>query len=105
LADEPTEQPDGELGPEEQATVDELMHAIRQIEVGQFLLSTVSTLASLAYGKLDSGALGEAKAAIDAIQALLPVLQGQVEDDLRRDFEVALANLKVAYADAVASGQ
>ena len=90
---------------EEQATVEELMHAIRQIEVGQFLLSTVSTLASLAYGKLDTGAFDEAKAAIDAIQALLPVLQDRVEDGLRRDFEAALANLKVAYADAISSGQ
>jgi hypothetical protein len=84
-------------------TLEDLAAALRQIEVGQFLLSTVSTLASLAFGKLEEGELSQAKAAIDAIGALLPVLQSEVEDALYRDFERALANLRVAYADA-ASG-
>jgi hypothetical protein len=90
---------------EEEATAEELREAIRQISVGQFLLSTASTLASLAYGKIEGRELPQAKAAIDAIQALLPVLEGQVEAGLRRDFDTALANLKVAYADAVARAQ
>jgi hypothetical protein len=81
--------------------MDDLMAAIRDIKVGQFLLSTVSTLASLAYGKLEGGEHAEAKAAIDSIRALLPVLEGQVEEPIRRDFQSALANLEVAYADAV----
>src|SRR5439155_13248412 len=83
-------------------TLDDLAAALQQIEVGQFLLSTVSTLASLAFGKLEQGELSQAKAAVDAIGALLPVVQGEVEDDLYRDFERALANLRVAYADAAA---
>jgi hypothetical protein len=89
----------------EESSADDLIEAIRQIEVGQFLLSTVSTLASLAYGKLEAGDLGQAKAAIDAIQALLPVLEGQGEAALRADFDAALANLKIAYADAVSRAQ
>jgi len=101
LAEEDEERAQGEAPP----GVDELIEAIRTIEVGQFLLSTVSTLASLAYGKLDAGALDEAKTAIDAVRALLPVLGDQVEESLRRDFEAALANLQVAYADAVGRGQ
>ena len=92
LADDP-KQPD----------MEDLMQAIREIEVGQFLLTTVSTLASLAYGKLDRGELEQAKAAIEAIRALLPALEGQVDGALLRDFGQALANLQVAYADA-ASG-
>ncbi len=92
-----------ELAEDQQPGLDELMQAIREIEVGQFLLTTVSTLASLAYGKLDQRELEQAKAAIEAIRALLPVLEGQVEGDLARDFGQALANLQVAYADA-ASG-
>jgi hypothetical protein len=87
----------------EQPGLDDLIQAIREIEVGQFLLTTVSTLASLAYAKLERGELEQAKAAIEAIRALLPVLEGQVEADLLRDFGRALANLQVAYADA-ASG-
>jgi hypothetical protein len=85
--------------------MEDLMEAIRQIEVGQFLLSTVSTMASLGYGKLESGDLGQARAAIEAIEALLPVLEGQVDEALLRDFRSALANLKVAYADAVARAE
>src|SRR5690348_11191696 len=81
-------------------TVEDLAEALRQIEVGQFLLSTVSTLASLAYGKLEQGELAQAKVAVDAVGALLPVLHGQVDEALLRDFERALANLRVAYADA-----
>jgi hypothetical protein len=83
-------------------TIEDLAEALRQIEVGQFLLSTVSTLASLAFGKIDQGELRQAKAAIDAIGALLPVLKEEIEADLLRDFEHALANLRLAYADAVA---
>jgi hypothetical protein len=92
LADEEAREP----------TIEDLAEALRQIEVGQFLLSTVSTLASLAYGKIEQGELRQAKAAIDAIGALLPVLKEEVEDDLLRDFERALANLRLAYADAAA---
>jgi hypothetical protein len=93
LADEERQEP----------TLDDLAAALQQIEVGQFLLSTASTLASLAFGKLEQGELSQAKAAIDAIGALLPVLQGEVEDALYRDFERALANLRVAYADAASA--
>jgi hypothetical protein len=84
-------------------TIEDLAAALRQIEVGQFLLSTVSTLASLGFGKIEQGELPQAKAAIDAIGALLPVLEGQVDEALRKDFERALANLRVAYADAASA--
>jgi len=87
---------------EQQPTVDDLRRAIREITVGQFLLSTGSTLTSLAFGKLETRELEQAKVAIDAIQALMPVLETQVEPELLRDFDSALANLKIAYADAVA---
>jgi hypothetical protein len=93
LADEETREP----------TIEDLAEALRQIEVGQFVLSTVSTLASLAFGKLEQGELPQAKTAIDAIGALLTVLEGQVDESLLRDFQQALANLRITYADA-ASG-
>jgi hypothetical protein len=32
----------------------------------------------------------------------VPTLEGRVEEQVRRDFEQALANLQVAYADAAA---
>jgi hypothetical protein len=81
-------------------TIDELIEQIRNIELGQFLLSSVSTLASLTYAKLEAGALDQAKLGIDALGALIPVLEGAIESDTARDLHAALANLQLAYADA-----
>ncbi len=81
------------------------MEALNKVKVSELLLSTVSTLASVAYGKLEGPDLPEAKAAIDAIGALLPLLAGQIDDGMLRDFQQALTNLRLAYADAVSSGQ
>jgi hypothetical protein len=88
--------------PPEEPRLDDLAAQIRAIRIGDFLLTTVTTLASLAYGKLEAGELDEARGAIDAIHALVPTLEGRVEEQVRRDFEQALANLQVAYADAAA---
>ena len=90
---------------EEQAqeTLDAMLDAIRQAKVAQLLLSTVSTLASVAYGKLEMKDTAEAKKAIDAIDALVPLLKGDVDEQITKDFTQALTNLKLAYADAVTS--
>jgi len=85
-------------------SVEELIEQIRGIDVGQFLLSTVSTLASLTYGKLDNGDLEGARVGIDALRALIPVLEGQIEAETIRDLQSAVANLQVAYTDAAAAG-
>jgi hypothetical protein len=106
-SEEPTPEP--ESPPEEPPeppppgpSLDDIAAQITAIPIGSFLLSTLSTLASIAYGKLGAGQLDEARGAIDAVQALLPVLEGRVEPELKRDFEQALANLQLAYADASA---
>jgi hypothetical protein len=91
------------MGTEGEPSADELLEAIRAIQVGEFLVSTASTLASLAYGKLDGGQLDQARLGIEALDALVPVLAGRIEDQNRRDLEQAVANLKIAYADAVGS--
>ena len=84
--------------------VDAMLEAIRQAKVGQLVVSSISTFASVAYGKLEAEDLPQAKAAIDVIDALLPFLQGE-EEPIRRDFEQALTNLKLAYANAVSPAQ
>ena len=68
-------------------------------DVGQFVVAAASTLASLAYAKLDQGDLPQASKAIDALAVLAPHVEGELKADLER----ALASLKVAYA-AAASG-
>jgi Domain of unknown function (DUF1844) len=101
--DDPGTEAPSALTPEDaEAMAEELLGSLRAIELAQFLVSTVSTLASIAYGKLGDGKLEEARLGIDALRALVPVLADHVDDSLRRSLEQALANLQVAYADAVA---
>ena len=100
------EVPGDEAEDEELAgAVEDVLETIRQAKVAPLILSTVSTFASVAYGKLDAKDLPEAKAAIDVIDALLPLLGGDVDEDIRRDFGQALTNLKLTYANAVAAAE
>ncbi len=69
------------------------------LDLGLFVGTTASTLAGLAYAKIDRRDLKEAKLAIDALAVLIPLL----EDDAKRDLSAALSNLQVAYADAASS--
>ncbi len=83
--------------PTPQQVVDEL----RKIKVGDMLASSASMFASLAYGKLapDMRDLEEARLAIDALRALLPLLA----EEHRRDIQEVVTNLQLAYADAAKS--
>ena len=85
--------------------LDAIADAIRQAKVWDLILATITTLVSVAYGKVELKELDEAKRAIDAIDALLPLTEGQLEDAMRRDLAQAVANLKLAYADGVTSSQ
>ena len=87
------------------AAVEDMLETIRQAQVAPLILSTISTFASVAYGKLEAKDLPEAKAAIDVIDALLPLLPDDVDEAIRRDFRQALTNLKLAYSDAVAAAE
>jgi hypothetical protein len=74
----------------------DLFEQIRDFDVQQFLVATSSTLASLAFAKLEGKELAQAKTAIDGVAALLPLVEGELAGDLR----AALANLQIAYASA-----
>ncbi len=86
--------------PPEEPSLDDIAAQIRALPVGSYLLTVVSTLSAIAHGKLDAGQLDEVRGAIDAIRALLPVLEGRVEPEIQRDFKQALVNLQIAFADA-----
>ena len=85
---------------EEQVPPDVDIEALQQqlagFQVEQFVLSAASTLASLAFAKLEREDLPQAKKAIDALAALSPHVEGAVAADIR----MALTNLQVAYAEA-----
>ena len=85
-----------ELSPEQ------LLDEIRKLKVSDLLVSTITTLAQLAYAKLeeDSRDLEQARLAIDAVAGLLPLIEGQVPAELTRDLGKMCANLQLAYASA-----
>jgi hypothetical protein len=92
------EKPRGEL------TEEELIDQFRRMKVSDLVLSTLFTLTQLGYGKLEPSArdLEQARLAIDSLGALLPVAKTAVPEEVTRDFESALANLRLAYAKAAA---
>ena len=81
-------------------TAEQLVAELRKAKVSDLLVHTCSMLASLGYGKLDPELreLDQARLAIDALDALAPLL----DEGPRRDIQQVVANLKLAYADAVA---
>jgi hypothetical protein len=96
--EEPQERP-----PEDEFTPEQLAEAIRRMRISDLLLSTLSTLAQLGYAKLEPSSrdLSQARLAIEALRALVPVLEGSVAEEAIRDFRQVTANLQLAYASAV----
>jgi len=76
---------------------DAMAEQLANFDVEQFLVAAASSLASLAFAKLEKGDLAQSKKAIDALASLLPHVTGE----LRSDLEQALVNLQVAYATTV----
>jgi hypothetical protein len=74
---------------------------IKQLKVSDLLLGTLASLVQLGYAKLGEGDADEARLAIEALRALLPVLEGTAPGDAIRDLRQATANLQLAYADQV----
>ena len=79
-------------------TAEQLVEELRKAKVADLLVHTCWLLASLAFGKLapDLRDLDEARLAIDALKALLPL----VPEARRPDLQQVLTNLQLAYADA-----
>jgi hypothetical protein len=86
------------LAEDEQRAAEEL---IRQIKVSDLLVATLTSWVQLGYAKLADGEAEESRLAIEAMRALLPVLEGSAPDDSIRDLRQATANLQLAYADYV----
>jgi hypothetical protein len=80
-------------GPEE---LQRLQEQFAALPVDDILASAASTIASIAYAKLESKELAEAKKAIDALQSLVPHVGG----DLGRSLHSAVTDLQVAFVSA-----
>ena len=105
-ADARREQPAEQAPPEHEPTPDELFEQIKRLKVTDVLLSTLPTLAQLAYAKLepDLRDLEQVRVAIEGMRALVPVLEGAVPDDVLRDYRQVISNLQLAYASAASAG-
>jgi hypothetical protein len=92
------------LSEEEQKLVEELQAELAKLKVSDLLVQTLYTVSSLGYHRLSGEAkdLDQAKLAVEALKALVPVLEGEVPEEALRDFRQVLANLQLAYASAAA---
>ena len=81
----------------------ELLEALAQLRVGDLLVQSLVTTVSLGYARLDGEGrdLAQARTAIEALRALLPVLEGAIDESLLRDLDDARANLQLPSAKAV----
>jgi hypothetical protein len=86
----------------EELTPEELLEHIRRMKVSDLLLSTITTVAQLGYAKLDPAGrdLEQARLAIESLQAIVPVLEGTVPEEVVRDFNQVTSNLQLAYVKA-----
>jgi hypothetical protein len=90
--------------PSEDELVEQLQQELNKLKISEVLVQTVFTVSSLGYRRLgeEDRDLEQARMAIEALRALVPVLKGTVPDEVTRDFEQLLANMQIAYAKAVA---
>ena len=93
---------DEERQPTEEELVEQLQAELNKLKVSDLLLQTLYTVSSLGYQRLSGEArdLDQARLAIEALKALLPVLEGEVAEEALRDFGQVLANMQLSYASA-----
>jgi hypothetical protein len=87
----------------ERELVEQLQAELGRLKVSDLLLQTVYTISSLGYHRLsgENKDLDQARLAIEALKAIVPVLEGAVPDEAVRDFNQVVANMQLAYAAAV----
>ena len=88
--------------PSDEQLLQQLEEELKKLKVSDLLVQTLYTVSSLGYRKLsaEDRDLDEARLAIEALRALLPVLEGAAPGELVRDFRQVTSNLQLAYAEA-----
>lgn len=94
------------MGEDERQLIEELQSELAKLKISDLLLQTLYSVSSLAYHRLapEGRDLEQARLGIDALRALVPVLEGSVPEEALRDFQQVLANLQLAYAAASTEG-
>ncbi len=88
--------------PSDEQLVEQLEAELNKLKVADLLVQTLYTVSSLGFRRLapDDRDLDQARLAIEALRALVPLLEDSSPPDLIRDFKQVTANLQLAYADA-----
>ena len=94
------------MGQDERKLIEELQSELAKLKISDLLLQTLYSVSSLSYHRLgpEGRDLEQARLGIEALRALVPVLDGSVPEEALRDFQQVLSNLQLAYASAVAEG-
>jgi hypothetical protein len=88
--------------PSQEELLAQLDEEFAKLKVADVLVQTVFTISSLGFRSLgeEHRDLDQAKLAIDALRALVPVLRDAVPADVTRDLDQLVANMQLAYAKA-----
>jgi hypothetical protein len=91
--------------PTEQELLAQVEEELKKLTISDLLVQTLYTVSSLGYQKLapEDRDLDQARLAIEALRALLPVLEETVPEDVIRDFRQVTSNLQLAFAEATRS--
>ena len=95
------------MGEDEQRLIAELQAELSKLTVSDLLLQTLHSISLLGYQRLSGEGrdLDQARLAIEALRALVPVLEGSVPEEAVRDFNQVLASLQLGYAAAAAEAE
>jgi hypothetical protein len=95
------------MAEQEQESLRQLEEELRQLKVADVVVGAMFQISSIGYRRLgpDERDLGQARLAIDALRALVPALAGAIPDQTHRDLTQVVANMQLAYANAVAEAQ
>jgi hypothetical protein len=92
---------------EQEQLARELAEELKRLRVEDVLVNTLVHVSTIGYRHLgltedsrDDRDLEQTRLAIETMQALVPVLEGFLPEDLVSGFEEQIANLQLAYAKA-----
>ena len=82
----------------------QLEDEFRRLRIEDVLAQTVMTVSQLGFRRMspEDRDLAQARLAIDALRALVPVLGEALPEQAVRDFNSVIANMQLAYARAAA---
>jgi hypothetical protein len=96
-----------EEGLDQEALARELAEELRKLRVEDVVVNTLVHVSSIGYRRLgltedssDERDLGQTALAIETMQALVPVLEDFLPEELVSGFQEQIANLQLAYAQA-----